>query len=164
MAFDAFLMIEGIDGESKDDKHKNEIDVVSFNWGTSQPGLANGAPASRDRNVSVSEISIVKHVDAATPKLLASSCAGATIPSAVLTVRKPADNQSGSLEFLKIKMSDVMISSIAAEGNTQTEPMPLEQLSLNFSKVELTYASDSVGTLTGACGAGFQKADLSTGG
>jgi len=27
MAFDAFLKIDGVDGESTDDKHKNEIDV-----------------------------------------------------------------------------------------------------------------------------------------
>lgn len=163
MAFDAFLKIEGIDGESMDDKHRNEIDVLSFSWGASQPGLASGAPASRDSKASASEIIIVKHVDAATPKLLASSCGGGALPSAVLTVRKVSDNRSDSLEFLKIEMSDVMIASMSEGGNTQTEPLPLEQLSLNFSKVELTYVSNAGETLVGACGAGFQKTDVTLG-
>ena len=35
MAFDAFLKIEGIDGESADKTHPGEIEVVSFSWGVS---------------------------------------------------------------------------------------------------------------------------------
>ncbi|EBR8672703.1 type VI secretion system tube protein Hcp, partial [Salmonella enterica subsp. enterica serovar Heidelberg str. CFSAN001902] len=30
MAYDIFLKIDGIDGESMDDKHKNEIEVLSW--------------------------------------------------------------------------------------------------------------------------------------
>ncbi len=32
-AIDYFLKIDGIDGESQDDKHKNEIDLDSWSWG-----------------------------------------------------------------------------------------------------------------------------------
>ena len=38
MAADYFLKIDGIKGESLDDKHKDEIDVLSFSWGVSQTG------------------------------------------------------------------------------------------------------------------------------
>ena len=38
MAIDYFLKIKGIQGESKDAKHTNEIDIHSFSWGASQPG------------------------------------------------------------------------------------------------------------------------------
>ena len=38
MSFDAFLMLDGIKGESNDAKHKGEIDVKSFSWGVSQTG------------------------------------------------------------------------------------------------------------------------------
>jgi len=50
MAFDAFLKIDGIDGESQDKTHPNEIEIDSFSWGvterpcrrtsTSRPGSA----------------------------------------------------------------------------------------------------------------------------
>ena len=34
--FDAFLKIEGIEGESPDAKHKGEIQLESFSWSESQ--------------------------------------------------------------------------------------------------------------------------------
>ena len=37
MPFDAFLKIDGIEGESLDAKHKDEIDVLSFHWGITNP-------------------------------------------------------------------------------------------------------------------------------
>ncbi len=41
MAVDYFLKIDGIAGESTDDKHKEWIDVLSFSWGDPRaPGQA----------------------------------------------------------------------------------------------------------------------------
>lgn len=36
MAHDIFLKINGIDGESKDATHQNEIEVLSWSWNVSQ--------------------------------------------------------------------------------------------------------------------------------
>ena len=36
--FDYFLKLEGVKGESQSDRHKDEIDVLSFSWGVSQTG------------------------------------------------------------------------------------------------------------------------------
>ncbi len=44
--FDAFLKIEGIDGESADSKHKGEIELLSFSWGETQGGSATFVSAS----------------------------------------------------------------------------------------------------------------------
>src|SRR4030095_8303072 len=33
---DVLLKVEGVEGESSDAKHKNEIEVLSFSWGVSQ--------------------------------------------------------------------------------------------------------------------------------
>ena len=35
MASDIFLKLDGIDGESQDDKHKDEIELSSFSFGSS---------------------------------------------------------------------------------------------------------------------------------
>lgn len=162
MAFDAFLKFDAIPGESTDDKHKDWIEVVSFSWGGSQPGPASGAAAGRDSKVQVQDITIVKHVDTASPKLLEISCGGGALPSAVLSVQKISDVEGQPQEFLKIKFTDLVVSSISQGGNTQTEPLPLEQISLNFAKVEVVYTSASGEAVVGACGAGFGKADLQT--
>ena len=42
--FDAFLKINGIEGESQDDKHKNQIEILSYSFGASQ--TATGAASS----------------------------------------------------------------------------------------------------------------------
>ena len=38
MAYDAFLKIDGIEGESNDKTHKGEIELSSFSWGVSNAG------------------------------------------------------------------------------------------------------------------------------
>ena len=48
-AFDYFLKLDGIPGESIDAKHKGEIDVLSWSWGESQEIAANAAEAARAR-------------------------------------------------------------------------------------------------------------------
>ena len=36
MPFDAFLKIDGVDGETSDSKHKGEMEILSYSWGVSQ--------------------------------------------------------------------------------------------------------------------------------
>ena len=138
--FDAFLKIDGIDGESKDDKHKGEIDVLSFSWGAAQPGLASGQPASRTAKLQIHDLSFVKNVDVATPKLMQGAAFGAIYPSATLVARKAGESQH---EFLKVTLSDIMITSISAGGNGQTDSLPLEQVSLNFVKIDVAVYGQS---------------------
>jgi type VI secretion system secreted protein Hcp len=40
MAVDMFLKVDGIEGESQDEKHAKEIDVLSWSWGMSQSGTS----------------------------------------------------------------------------------------------------------------------------
>jgi type VI secretion system secreted protein Hcp len=42
MAIDMFLKIDGIQGESTDIHHRDEIDILSYTWGESQPAVASG--------------------------------------------------------------------------------------------------------------------------
>lgn len=134
MAFDAFLKIEGIPGESSDDKHKGEIEVFSFNWGGTQAGVAAGQPARRNEKVRISDISIVKRVDKATPLLIQQASAGGVIPYATLTVVRAGELRQ---KFLTVTMTDVSITSMSAGGTTGSEDMPMEQISLNFNKVDV---------------------------
>ena len=42
MASDIFAKIGDIKGESPDDKHKDEIEVLSFSWGVANPANVGG--------------------------------------------------------------------------------------------------------------------------
>ena len=48
MAFDAFLKIDGIDGESLDKNHKDEIEIDSYSWGVANTGCF-GTAAGEER-------------------------------------------------------------------------------------------------------------------
>ena len=145
MAVDIFLKVDGIPGESKDAKHKDEIDVLSWSWGmsTATSGTATGHAAGR---VSIQDISVNKRIDVATPRLMLSCASGQHLKSAALTVRKAGSKQP---EFLKIKMQDVLVTSVTA-GEASTEDHGTELLTLAFGKVGLDYTQQKAdGTLGG---------------
>ena len=45
MALDAFIQFDGISGESLDDRHKNWIEVLGYNFGTHQSASATASSA-----------------------------------------------------------------------------------------------------------------------
>lgn len=149
---DYFLKIDGIDGESQDVKHKNEIDVLSFSWGASQSGTpAHGRGAGAGK-VNIQDFSITKFVDKSSPMLLAGTCTGQHFSQATFTARKAGESQQ---EFLKITFSDLLISSVQHGGSTAEGPM--EQVSLSFETAMISVASQDPkggigGVETALCG------------
>src|SRR4051794_17608184 len=86
--FDAFLKIEGIDGESADSKHKGEIQLESFSWSESQTGSSTEGGGLGGGKVSMQDIHFTKKVDKSTPKLMLACASGEHIKKATLTCRK----------------------------------------------------------------------------
>ena len=74
MALNTFIKIGDIKGESQDDKHKDEIDVLSWSWGLEQSGAGHPGPGGGGGagKVSVRDLSITKRTDIATPQLMLS--------------------------------------------------------------------------------------------
>jgi type VI secretion system secreted protein Hcp len=135
---DIFLKIDGLKGESLDDSHKDEIDVVDWKWGLEQQGTGHRGMGSGAGKVRVKDLFVTKHVDKATPELFKACCNGKVFKEATLTVRKAGEKP---LEYLKIKMSDVLISKMDAGGGRSdtNEDLLTEDVSLNFAKVEVEY-------------------------
>src|SRR5919201_1623511 len=115
MAVDAFLKIAGVPGESSDIKHKGEIDVLAFSWNIKQsiaaPGGGGGAGKAQ-----VSDFSIIKRIDSASPVLFGAVCGGELFKDAVFTVETAGGGQKGMSGFYKVTFTDVLISSVAPGG------------------------------------------------
>src|SRR5262245_60355427 len=79
-AFDMFLKVDGIDGESTDDKHPKEIIITSFTQSLSNPSAVPGGSAGR---AVFSGLTLSKPLDKSTPLLMQNAAAGITIKSAV---------------------------------------------------------------------------------
>jgi len=135
MAVDMFLKLDGIKGESLDEKHKDEIHVESFSWGVSQTGTMGTGGGGGAGKVNVHDISVSKYLDKSTPELMLACCSGKHIPSGLITVRKAGTKP---LEYLKIKLTDILISGVQTAGAGGLDSLT-ENLSLNFSKFEVSY-------------------------
>jgi type VI secretion system secreted protein Hcp len=152
---DYFLKIDGIEGESQDTKHKNEIDIDSFSWGATQSGTAAGGGGAGGGKVSMQDFHIVTHVQKSSSKLMVACATGEHIKKAVLTVRKAGKEQQ---EYLVITFTDLLVSSYQLGGSNASELIPSEQISFNFSQVEFQYKEQkSDGTLGGVFKGGWNQ-------
>jgi type VI secretion system secreted protein Hcp len=152
MAVDYFLKIDGIPGESQDDKHKAEIDLLSWSWGATQSGtMAQGGGGGAGK-VDMQDFHFVMRVNKSTPKLILACASGEHIKKAVLTCRKAGKTQQ---EFLVYNFQDLLVSSYQTGGSAD-DVVPTEQVSLNYTKMEVEYkAQKPDGTLDGPIKAGW---------
>ncbi|HEY1287643.1 MAG TPA: type VI secretion system tube protein Hcp [Burkholderiales bacterium] len=134
MAADIFFKIGDIKGESLDDKHKGEIEVLSWSWGVSQTGTMAFGSGGGAGKAAFQDISFTHHLDKASPTLAKVCATGEHIKEALLTVRKAGKGQQ---EFLHIKLADVIVTSVQ-QGSSGSDA-PHENVSLNFSKIVLDY-------------------------
>src|ERR1700686_5750090 len=131
--FDAFLKLDGIKGESADAKHKGEIDIMSFSWGVSQTGVSATGGGGGAGKVSFQDIHFTKKTDASSPLLMLNCASGAHIKEGNFVVRKAGGTQ---LEYLKIKLTDILISGGKDHGSSSGGDIPSESVTINFAKVE----------------------------
>ncbi len=141
-----FLKIAGIEGESVDAKHKNEIDLESWSWGESQSGTMHQGGGGGAGRVSAQDFHFVMKMGKASPKLLLACANGEHIGSAVLTCFKAGKTPH---EFLNVKFTDILVSSYQTGGSGASDIVPMDQISLNFAKIEFTYKDQKA---TGAGG------------
>lgn len=134
MAVDMFLKLTGIKGESGDHKHKDEIHIESFSWGMNQTGAHGTGGGGGAGKVSVHDISVSKHVDSSTANLMLHCAGGKHIPEGLITVRKAGDKP---LEYLKIKLADILITSVQEAGHGSD--LLTENITLNFAKFWVNY-------------------------
>jgi type VI secretion system secreted protein Hcp len=134
-AVDYFLKVDGIDGESTDDKHKNEIDLESWSWGETNAGTSRAGGGGGAGKVVMQDFHFVMKVNKATPKLMLACATGQHIKEAKLVCRKAGGDQQ---EYMTIKFSDLLVSSYQT-GGSQGEVIPVDQIGFNFSKIEYEY-------------------------
>ncbi len=133
MASDIFAKIGDIKGESLDDKHKGEIEVLSWSWGVSNAGEMRGGSGGGEGKASFHDLSFTHNIDKASPVLMQACATGVHLKDATITHRKAGKGQQ---EFLVIKMSDVIITSVTHSDSDEGRS---ESVSMVFAKVDLQY-------------------------
>ena len=155
MAVDYFLKLDGVPGESTDDKHKDEIDVLSWSWGATQQGTFSGRGGGGAGKADLQDFNFVMSYNKASPKLMEICATGEHIKKAELICRKAGGKQQ---EYLTVKFSDLLVSSYQTGGSSGGDAVPMDQISLNFAKVEFEYKPQKEdGTLGGVVKAGYDQ-------
>jgi type VI secretion system secreted protein Hcp len=151
MAVDYFLKLDGIPGESRNTKHRGEIDLQSFSWGEVHPRAHAGSGAAAGR-VAVQDLVFVAKFSKASSKLLLACAAGTRIPTAVLTAQRTG---RAAQDFLVYTLTDVFVSSYQT-GGVEGGEGPVDQVSLSFGRITVEYrAQKPNGSLDPAISAGW---------
>jgi type VI secretion system secreted protein Hcp len=136
-AFDAFLQIDGIPGESTDDAHKDWIEILSFGQSICRsfdvtPDSYDGATAA-----DFGDFVIVKAMDKSSPKLAVACADGTHIKEVVLELCRAGGDKMLYMEYI---LEDVIVSCYEPGGRTEGgDSLPLETVSLRFNKIQWTY-------------------------
>ena len=136
MAVDIFLKFDGVDGDSQDASHTDEIDVLSWSWGGNQTGTMHIGSGGGAGKVNVQDMSIEKFQDKATPNLWQLLCNGKHTGEVKLTARKAGGD--APVEYLVVTMKEVLVASMGT-GGSQGDDMPTEQVTLNFAEFKMEY-------------------------
>lgn len=144
MAIDVYLQLDGIKGESQDDKHKDWIECTEVHWGIRQPRSATASTGGGHtaERAELTEIVFAKMADLSSPILMQTCAMGKTLPKAKLEFMR-ADGQGQPIKYFEIELENVLIGGI--EPSIQEGTLLSEHVSLKFSKVKWRYLQQKIG-------------------
>ena len=153
MTFDAFVRIDGIPGESNDDKHRDWIEIAAYTHHMSQPASSTassvgGATAER---VNHGTFDIVHLFDKASPKLYEACCTGRHIKEVVIEIWRAGTEKR---KYMEIRLEQALISNVSTSGGGE---FPAEVISFSYGKIKWMYSQQARdgGGLTGNVAAGW---------
>jgi type VI secretion system secreted protein Hcp len=147
---DYFLQITGIAGESKEAKHKDWIDVLSWSFGETNPAVpaTGGGGAGK---VQIQDFNFMAATSKASPKLFLACATGQHMKEAKLSAVKAGAMQQ---EYLSWTFADVLVTSYQTSGSGGD--ISMDSVSLAFSKVRVEYrAQKADGSLDAPVVAGW---------
>jgi type VI secretion system secreted protein Hcp len=127
---DIFLKIDGIEGESKDETHKGDIQVLAWSWGASNRTQYDNETEDK---IKFEYLSLTKYIDTASSALLKGLCEGTHYDNATLVSR-----EKNGVEYVVITMEDVMITALST-GGSEGEYRLTENISLGFTRFTYKY-------------------------
>jgi type VI secretion system secreted protein Hcp len=135
MAFDAFIKVDGIEGESTDDKHSGWIEVLSCDVKVSQKisSTASSAGGASAERADFADFSFVKQIDGSSPKLALACADGTHINNITIEFCRAGTEK---IKFMEYRLTNCLISEVemVARGD-----FPVEKVNINYGKITWTY-------------------------
>ncbi|MBO9649628.1 MAG: type VI secretion system tube protein Hcp [Variovorax sp.] len=152
MAQDMFLKLTGISGEGQDASHKDEIEVVRWEWSIRQHSSMHSGSGGGTGKATVGDLKFDHYMDRSSPNLLKYCLTGKHIDTAMLVVRKAGGSP---LEYFKITMGDVIVTRVTPVLY-DSMARPRESVGLSFARVKQEYViQNQQGGSSGTVSASF---------
>jgi type VI secretion system secreted protein Hcp len=129
-----YMKWDGIDGQVTTTDHEKWIQLHSVQYGVSRAVQTGAAGANREgSHPTISDITVTKVFDVASPGLYRTSVAGAF--DAKVKIHFTTTTKDKTETYLELELTNVLVShySVSSGGD-----QPTESLSLNFTKIIYT--------------------------
>jgi type VI secretion system secreted protein Hcp len=160
MAFNGFANFGDIKGESTDKDHKDWVTILQFNHAITQPASVTqkSAGGRSAEEVDHSEFSMVKLLDAATPKLHEAACKGTHIPKVTVELWRSGGDKP--VKYMEYEFKEVLISGVISNGDSSgAAQFPTETVKLTYGSIQWTYTKQKPdGTAAGNVAANWNVA------
>ena len=134
-----FLNLTDITGDTTDDAHPDEIEVLGWSWGLLRSGTQDVTGRTTAGKVSGQEFTFQKYMDSSSPVLLKHVCDGQGIPEGVLTVQT-SGGKDEKVEALVLLMEDVTLTSFTPGGAGEAgQNIPTESVSMTCKRFTYKY-------------------------
>ncbi len=139
MAYDAFLKIDGVDGEATRAGYEKWIQVNSFSWGAhNNVSLGPGKGGASTGRVNISAFELTKPTDVSSPILFQHCCNGKHFPKAKIVLNKSTGDTKG-LDYLMYEFTEVYVERLEWGGQGRGDELPEEKLGFVFGQVQVSY-------------------------
>jgi type VI secretion system secreted protein Hcp len=134
MASNFHLKFSAVKGESKDDKHKEEIDIDSFSIGGQNVGGSHYGGGGGLGKVEVHDFSFSKKVDVATHALWANLLTHKVDPTVTFTAKKGGGAEA--ITYMTVIMTNALVTNIHNSGSGE---YITESVTIKFETIEIKY-------------------------
>ena len=143
-----YIKFADVDGETLDKDHGGWSDLTSFAQAIHKPGSGTGATRRRG-DVVLDDITVVKELDKASPKIAEAVCKGKVFPKVEIHMTA-SYTDAGRVTYYAYELTNVQVTSYSVSGSAQAEDVPMEDMSMNFEEIKVTYTeADSKGKSKG---------------
>lgn len=139
MAFDAFLQVDGIEGESTDKDHRGWIEIIDFGFLVRQRASAGASTAggAGSERADFADFLIRKQIDRASPLLSVACAAGTHIDEIVVALHRSGGEK---IRFMAYRMNNCIISKVKVYGGESYGfAFPAESVGVSFGSIQLCY-------------------------
>ena len=146
MEVSIFLKLDGIEGESTDEGHQNEIKLTSFSFTAFNSSSYNNASKTVSKGqANMGDIAGTMEVDKTSVSLFKACASGKVIPKGVISFQSNVGDDK-KIDFLKYELDNVVVNTY----NFSASSMADESFSLTYAKIKQIYDQrDEKGTSKG---------------